>query len=78
VQGCTLALEDGELLTGKLPDHLDQNAISVFAPQDSIGCFNRLPFLEAGLGIWRAVARNVGAEMPGADGLHGNPLPEFL
>jgi competence ComEA-like helix-hairpin-helix protein len=33
VAGCTLAMSDGVLLTGQLPAHLDQNAISVFAPQ---------------------------------------------
>ena len=33
VEGCMLAMSDGLFLTGKLPPHLDQNAISVFAPQ---------------------------------------------
>jgi competence ComEA-like helix-hairpin-helix protein len=33
VAGCILAMSDGLLLTGQLPEHLDQNTISVFAPQ---------------------------------------------
>lgn len=33
IQGCMLALSDGLFLTGQLPPHLDQNTISVFAPQ---------------------------------------------
>jgi competence protein ComEA len=33
ISGCALAMEDGLLLTGQLPEHLDQNTISVFAPQ---------------------------------------------
>jgi predicted regulator of Ras-like GTPase activity (Roadblock/LC7/MglB family) len=33
VSGCILAMSDGLLLTGQLPDHLDSNAVSVFAPQ---------------------------------------------
>lgn len=33
IAGCALAMEDGLLLTGQLPEHLDQNTISVFAPQ---------------------------------------------
>jgi competence ComEA-like helix-hairpin-helix protein len=33
VDGCMLAMSDGLFVTGKLPPHLDQNAISVFAPQ---------------------------------------------
>ena len=33
VAGCILAMSDGVLLTGQLPPHLDQETISVFAPQ---------------------------------------------
>lgn len=33
LQGCMLATADGLLLTGEVPPHLDQEAISVFAPQ---------------------------------------------
>jgi competence ComEA-like helix-hairpin-helix protein len=33
IQGCMLALNEGLFLTGQLPPHLDQNTISVFAPQ---------------------------------------------
>lgn len=33
IEGCMLAMADGEFLTGQLPAHLDQNAVSVFAPQ---------------------------------------------
>lgn len=33
VAGCILAMGDGVFLTGQLPPHLDQNAVSVFAPQ---------------------------------------------
>lgn len=33
VEGCMLAMADGLFLTGQLPEHLDQEAISVFAPQ---------------------------------------------
>jgi len=33
LQGCMLATSDGLLLTGEVPSHLDQEAISVFAPQ---------------------------------------------
>ena len=33
VSGCILAMTDGVLLTGQLPPHLDQETISVFAPQ---------------------------------------------
>jgi competence ComEA-like helix-hairpin-helix protein len=33
VEGCMLALSDGLFLTGELPSHLDQNTVSVFAPQ---------------------------------------------
>ncbi|HUI07409.1 MAG TPA: helix-hairpin-helix domain-containing protein [Verrucomicrobiae bacterium] len=33
VSGCILAMSDGVLLTGQLPPHLDQETISVFAPQ---------------------------------------------
>ena len=33
VAGCMLAMSDGVLLTGQVPAHLDQEAISVFAPQ---------------------------------------------
>ena len=33
VEGCMLAMADGIFLTGQLPDRLDQNAVSVFAPQ---------------------------------------------
>ena len=36
--------------------------ITAFAPQDSIGTFNNLPFLERGLGIWKEVCRLTGAE----------------
>lgn len=33
VSGCILAMSDGVFLTGQLPPHLDQETISVFAPQ---------------------------------------------
>lgn len=33
VAGCILAMSDGVFLTGQLPPHLDQETISVFAPQ---------------------------------------------
>ena len=33
VAGCMLAMSDGVFLTGQLPPHLDQETISVFAPQ---------------------------------------------
>jgi len=33
VAGCILAMSDGVFLTGELPPHLDQDTISVFAPQ---------------------------------------------
>lgn len=33
VTGCILAMSDGVFLTGQLPPHLDQETISVFAPQ---------------------------------------------
>jgi competence ComEA-like helix-hairpin-helix protein len=33
VEGCMLAMSDGIFLTGQLPERLDQNAVSVFAPQ---------------------------------------------
>ncbi|HUJ10901.1 MAG TPA: helix-hairpin-helix domain-containing protein [Verrucomicrobiae bacterium] len=33
VAGCILAMSDGVFLTGQLPSHLDQETISVFAPQ---------------------------------------------
>jgi len=33
VAGCILAMSDGVFLTGELPPHLDQETISVFAPQ---------------------------------------------
>ena len=33
VDGCMLAMSDGLFLTGQLPDRLDQNTVSVFAPQ---------------------------------------------
>ena len=33
IEGCMLAMADGLFLTGQLPAHLDQEAISVFAPQ---------------------------------------------
>ncbi len=33
VAGCSLATSDGVFITGQLPEHLDQEAISVFAPQ---------------------------------------------
>lgn len=33
ITGCILAMSDGLLLTGQLPEQFDQNAISVFAPQ---------------------------------------------
>ena len=33
IEGCMLAMADGLFLTGQLPPHLDQEAISVFAPQ---------------------------------------------
>lgn len=33
LQGCMLATADGLLLTGEVPEHLDKDAISVFAPQ---------------------------------------------
>jgi len=33
VEGCMLAMSDGLFLTGQLPDRLDQNTVSVFAPQ---------------------------------------------
>jgi hypothetical protein len=36
--------------------------MDAFAPQDSIGTFNNLSFLETGLGIWKRVAAAVGAE----------------
>ena len=36
--------------------------ITAFAPQDSIGTFNNLPFLENGLTIWKEVCRSTGAE----------------
>ena len=36
--------------------------ITAFAPQDSIGTFNNLPFLEKGLTIWKEVCRQTGAE----------------
>jgi competence ComEA-like helix-hairpin-helix protein len=33
VAGCMLAMSDGVFLTGQLPPHLDQETVSVFAPQ---------------------------------------------
>jgi competence ComEA-like helix-hairpin-helix protein len=33
VEGCMLAMSDGIFLTGQLPERLDQNTVSVFAPQ---------------------------------------------
>jgi predicted regulator of Ras-like GTPase activity (Roadblock/LC7/MglB family) len=33
VEGCILAMADGLFITGQLPAHLDQNTVSVFAPQ---------------------------------------------
>jgi competence ComEA-like helix-hairpin-helix protein len=33
VEGCILALSDGLFLMGHLPQHIDQNTVSVFAPQ---------------------------------------------
>ncbi len=33
VEGCMLAMSDGLFLTGQLPERLDQNTVSVFAPQ---------------------------------------------
>jgi len=33
-----------------------------FAPQDSIGTGNNLAYLETGLGIWKQVCLNLGAE----------------
>ncbi len=42
---------------------LHQNCpITAFAPQDSIGTFNNLSFLKAGLTIWKNVCAAVGAE----------------
>ena len=43
IQGCMLALSDGLFLTGQLPPHLDQNTISVFAPQlfKKVGRYSR-------------------------------------
>ncbi len=43
VAGCILALSDGVFVTGQLPPHLDQETISVFAPQlfNKVGTYTK-------------------------------------
>ncbi len=43
VAGCILALSDGVFVTGQLPPHLDQETISVFAPElfNKVGTYTK-------------------------------------
>jgi predicted regulator of Ras-like GTPase activity (Roadblock/LC7/MglB family) len=43
VAGCILAMSDGVFVTGQLPSHLDQETISVFAPElfNKVGTYTK-------------------------------------